>query len=162
MLKKHFVFLVLMMMAIVSANASTWKIHSSYSSTAAKIQNVFDTGDKVYYLNSGNLFQFDKATLTTVALNRQNILSDNMISQLYYDWENNLLFIAYANSNLDIIDGDGKVTNISSIKNKIMPIHNYAISDGEVNAYTGKEIRDINFGKGKAYVAVGYGFLIID
>ena len=162
MLKKHFVFLVLVMMAIVSANASTWKIHSSYSSTAAKIQNVFDTGDKVYYLNSGNLFQFDKATLTTVALNRQNILSDNMISQLYYDWENNLLFIAYANSNLDIIDGDGKVTNISSIKNKIMPIHNYAISDGEVNAYTGKEIRDINFGKGKAYVAVGYGFLIID
>ncbi len=166
MLKKHFVFLVLMMMAVVSTNAGTFKIYSSYSSIAAKMQNIFDTGDKVYYLNSGNLFQFDKATSTLVALNKQNILSDYRISQIYYDWEYNLLFIAYANSNIDIIDGNGKVTNINSVKNKVMSLHNYVISyddDGNnTTTYTGKEIRDINFGKGKAYVAVGYGFLIID
>ena len=113
MLKKHFVFLVLMMMAVVSTNAGTFKIYSSYSSIAAKMQNIFDTGDKVYYLNSGNLFQFDKATSTLVALNKQNILSDYRISQIYYDWEYNLLFIAYANSNLDIIDGDGKAASVT-------------------------------------------------
>ena len=166
MLNKHLVFLVLMMIAIFNANAVTWKIHSSYCSTAAKMQNIFDTGDKVYYLNSGNLFQFDKATSTLVALNKQNMLSDYIISQIYYDWEYNLLFIAYTNSNIDIIDGNGKVTNINSVKNKVMSLHNYVISyddnGSNTTTYTGKEIRDINFGKGKAYVAVGYGFLIID
>ena len=166
MLNKHLVFLVLMMIAIFNANAVTWKIHSSYCSTAAKMQNIFDTGDKVYYLNSGNLFQFDKATSTLIALNKQNMLSDYIISQIYYDWEYNLLFIAYTNSNIDIIDGNGKVTNINSVKNKVMSLHNYVISyddnGSNTTTYTGKEIRDINFGKGKAYVAVGYGFLIID
>lgn len=160
MFKKHFVFLVLAMLAVVSADASTWKVHSSYN--ASKMQGLFDAGDKVYYLNSGNLFQFDKATNTTAALNRQNVLSDNQISQIYFDWENKLLFVAYANSNLDVIDSIGNVTNISSIKDMIAEVHNYTISSGMVSEYTGKEIRDINFGKGKAFVATGYGFVIID
>ena len=80
MAKKHLVFLMLLVMTVATASASTWKIHNYYSSS--KIQNVFDTGDKIYYLNSDHLFQFDKATLTTVALNRQNLLSDNQISPI--------------------------------------------------------------------------------
>ena len=160
MLKKHFVYLVLAMLAVVSADASTWKIHTSYN--VSKMENLFDAGDKVYYLNSGNLFQFDKATSTTIALNRQNLLSDNQISQIYFDWENKMLFVAYANSNIDVIDSLGQVTNISNIKNMIAEVHNYTVSNGEVTGYTGKSIRDINFGKGKAFVATGYGFVVID
>ena len=83
MLKKHLVFLLLAVMAIANANASTWKIHNAY--VEKKMQSIFDTGDKVYYLNSGNLFQFDKATTNTIALNRQNVLSDNHITNIYYD-----------------------------------------------------------------------------
>jgi hypothetical protein len=78
MAKKHLVFLMLLVMAMATASASTWKIHNYY--VTSKIQNVFDTGDKIYYLNSDRLFQFDKATLATVSLNRQNKLSDNQIS----------------------------------------------------------------------------------
>ena len=50
MTKKHLVFLMLMVMAVATASASTWKIHNYY--VTKKIQNVFDTGDKIYYLNS--------------------------------------------------------------------------------------------------------------
>ena len=160
MLKKHLVFLLLAVMALASANASTWKMHYAY--VEKKMQNIFDTGDKVYYLNSGNLFQFDKATTNTIALNRQNVLSDNQISNIYYDWENRLLFVAYANSNIDVIDNNSKVTNISNIKDHIVAVHAYSLTNNEPYKYVGKAINDITFGNGKAYVATGYGFVVID
>ena len=160
MLKKHFVFLLLAVMAIANANASTWKIHNAY--VAKKMQSIFDTGDKVYYLNSGNLFQFDKATTNTIALNRQNVLSDNHITNIYYDWESRLLFVAYANSNIDVINNEGKVTNISNIKDHVVAVHAYSLSNGEPYRYVGKAISDITFGNGKAYIATGYGFVVID
>ena len=160
MAKKHLVFLMLLVMAVTAAHASTWKMHNYY--VTKKIQNVFDTGDKVYYLNSDRLFQFDKTTQETISLNRQNILSDNQISQIFYDWENKLLFVAYANSNLDVIDETGKVTNINGIKDVVVEVHGYTLEDGVLTNYEGKSIRDITFSGGKAYVAMGYGFAIID
>ena len=161
MAKKHLVFLMLLVMAMATASASTWKIHNYYSTS--QIQNVFDTGDKIYYLNSDRLFQFDKATLATVSLNRQNKLSDNQISQIYYDWQNKLLFVAYANSNIDIIDAEGHVTNINGIKNVLVTVQAFTLDGNkELSSYVGKEIRDITFADGKAYVAMGYGFAVID
>ena len=161
MLKKYVISVLIMVLAIGSASASTWKMHNYFMSN--KIQNLYDAGDKVYYVNSGSLYQFDKATRKTVALSRQNILSDNSaISRAYYDWENNLLFIAYANSNIDIIDGNGKVTNISNIKDMVIPVKTYTLTDDALSAYTGKEIKDITFANGIAYVAAGYGYVTID
>ena len=161
MAKKHLVFLMLLVMAMATASASTWKIHNYYSTS--QIQNVFDTGDKIYYLNSNRLFLFNKATLTTVALNRQNKLSDNQISQIYYDWQNKLLFVAYANSNIDVIDAEGHVTNINGIKNVLVTVQAFTLDGNkELSSYVGKEIRDITFADGKAYVAMGYGFAVID
>ena len=160
MLKKHFISLLLIVLTLVSANAGTWKMHSAFVTN--KIENIYDAGDKVYYLNSGNLFQYDKSTQTTISLGRQNILTDNKISQIYYDWEYNLLFIAYLNSNIDVIDGDGKVTNISSIKNMVLPPTTYTIEGGKLAGAVSKAINDITFSHGVAYVAVGYGFVTID
>ena len=165
MAKKHLVLLLIMVLTVASAAASTWKIHNYYMTE--KIQNVYDTGDKIYYLNSERLFQFDKATSTTVSLNRQNKLSDNQISQIYYDWENKLLFVAYANSNIDIIDAEGHVTNINGIKNVLVTVQDFTLytsgdHQNELASYVGKAIRDITFADGKAYVAMGYGFAVID
>ena len=161
MKQRHLVLLVLMMMAVVTASASTWKIHNYYETS--KIQNVIDTGDKIYYLNSDRLFQFDKATLATAALNRQNMLSDNQISQIYYDWENRLLFVAYASSNIDVIDASGKVTNLNRVKDAVATVHNPTFHEETgLSGYDGKDIRDITFAGGKAYVAMGYGYAVID
>lgn len=160
MLKRHFVFLMLLVMAVASANASTWKMHNYY--VQKKIQNIYDTGDKVYYLNSDHLFVFDKSTAVTTPLNKQNLLSDSQISDIYYDWENNLLFVAYANSNIDVVKGDGTVSNISGIKDLVSVVHNYTLKDGVLDTYVGKAIKDITFGGGRAYVATGYGFVTID
>ena len=161
MFKKHLIFTVmLLVMAAFSAHASTWKMHTYY--VESKIQNIFDTGDKVYYLNSNCLFRYDKATGVSDALNKQNMLSDNRISQIYYDWENRLLFVAYTNSNIDVIDSLGKVTNIPNIKNLVSPVHNYILTNSELKSYTSKNIKDITFADGIAYVTYGYGYVTID
>lgn len=160
MLKKHLISVMLMVIAIASANAGTWKLHNYY--VTDRIQNVIDAGNKVYYQNSGRLYEFDKATSTTVALGRQNILSDNLISNIYYDWENKLLFIAYSNSNIDVIDEAGTVTNISSIKDIVSQVRNYSLKDGELESYADKSILDITFADGIAYVSIGYGYATID
>lgn len=165
MLKKHLLFVLLLVMVAATASAGTWKIHNYY--VAKKIQNVFDTGDRIYYLNSYRLFQFDKTTCQTISLSRQNVLSDDRIRQIYYDWENKLLFVAYYTSNIDVIDAQGKVTNISGIKDIVVPVHNYSFSTaidnpGALESYSSKIINDINFANGKAYVAIGYGYVVID
>ena len=161
MFKKHLFLVMLMVMAaLTAAHAGTWKLHNYY--VTSKIQNVYDTGDKVYYLNSNCLFQYDKATQVTNSLGRQNILSDANVSQIYYDWEQRLLFVVYANSNLDLIDASGTVTNIPNIKNMTVNAHQHTVTDGELSAYTSTEIKDITFNNGTAYVTYGYGYLTID
>ena len=151
---------MLMVMAVVAAQAGTWKIHNYY--VTSKIQNIYDTGDKIYYLNSNSLFLYDKATQVTTSLSRQNLLSDATISQIYYDSEKNLLFVAYANSNLDIIDASGNVTNIPNIKNMTVNVRNATVTSGELQSYVSTEIKDITFNNGTAYVVYGYGYLTID
>ena len=160
MLKKQLLSLLLMVMAVATTHAGTWITHNYYLTT--KIQNVYDTGDKVYYVNSNRLFLFDKVTKTTVSLNDQNKLSGGKISQIYYDWQNGLLFVAYLDTNIDIIDLDGKVYNVSGLKNVVTHIHNPVIDMGTLTSFTGNTINDITFGGGKAYVAVDYGYVTID
>ena len=160
MLRKHFICLTCLLMSVLVSNAGTWKIHNFY--VTSKIQNVFDTGDKVYYLNSNALFMFDKTTHITTPLNNQNLLSDNNISQIYYDSNHELLFVAYVNSNLDVIDNSGKVTNISNIKDAIIHVYNYTLNNGDLSNYSQKAINDITFANGIAYVATGYGYVTID
>ena len=151
---------MLMVMSIATVQAGTWKMHNYY--VTSKIQNLYDTGDKIYYLNSNNLFQFDKATRVTNALSRQNVLSDATVTQIFYDYETKLLFVAYANSNLDIIDGSGNATNIPNIKDMTVNAHQPTITDGMLAGYTSTDIKDITFNNGIAYVVYGYGYLTID
>ena len=160
MLKRHLVFVLLIVMAIASASAGTWKLHNYYA--VEKIQNVYDMGDKVYYLNSNSLFQFDKATQQTIAMGRQNYLSDNNVLQIYFDSANRLLFVTYYSGNLDVIDSTGKVTNISGVKDAIFHVYNYTMTNNILDSYNQKYIYDISFADGIAYAAIGFGYITID
>ncbi len=160
MLKKHLVFVLLMVMAIASASAGTWKLHNYY--VTGKIQNVYDMGDKVYYLNSNSLYQFDKASHQTIAMGRQNYLSDNNVKQIYFDSANSLLFVTYYSGNLDVIDSTGKVTNISGIKDAIFHVYNYTMTNNVLDSYNQKYIYDITFADGIAYASTGFGYITID
>lgn len=160
MLKKQLFLVMLMVMAVASVSASTWKIHNYYVTT--KIQNIIDAGDKVYYQNGNALFQFVKSTQVTTPLNSTNILSEDVVSQIFYDFENDLLFVAYTTANIDVIDGNGKVYNVCGVSNAIIRVYNYTLDGNGLAAYNEKTINDITFKDGVAYVAVGYGYITID
>ena len=164
--KKYLIIVMLMVMTFSSVVAGTWKIHNYY--LASRIQNVVDAGDRVYYLNTGCLYQYEKATQATTTLNRQNLLSDDNIRQIFYDADRKLLFIAYHNCNIDVLDANNQKVNINHLKTDITRIHGYTFNTDdedhyyELNGYIDKLINDINFANGKAYVATGIGYATID
>ena len=120
-------FLFLPMMASAQMGAGQWKIHP-------------------YFL--GSLFCYDKAAQTNKVLDATNALNDVEVTQIYYDYDNQNLFIAFNDCNIDVIHADGSVSNISAIKDVIM--------------HEAKKINDITFCNGKAYVATSFGYLVLD
>lgn len=159
---KHLTSLLLaMLLTATAATAGMWKQHSSH--LGSLIQNAYDTGDKIYFMNCNTLFKFDKTTCQAMPLGRQNGLCEGTVRQIYYDWENKLLFVAYDDSNIDVIDGQGSVTNIPNIKNYATRVHNaYLDENNGLISYSDKEIHDITFDNGTAYVAIGFGYTTID
>lgn len=165
-MKKTVILLtVLMSLTTLGLQAGVWKIHGTFVGTSTK--NVVDAGDRVYYLNSNNLYYLDKNTLESQILDKTTGLSDMNVVGIYYDYDRNLLFAAYDNSNIDIIDAQGTVTNVSSIKDLPATSGNVVINaddpdDKYVESYSGKVIKDITFSNGKAYVAGEFGYMVID
>ena len=139
-------FLFLPMMASAQMGAGQWKIHPYF--LGSNIKNCYDTGNKVYYLSSGSLFCYDKAAQTNKVLDATNALNDVEVTQIYYDYDNQNLFIAFNDCNIDVIHADGSVSNISAIKDVIM--------------HEVKKINDITFCNGKVYVATSFGYLVLD
>lgn len=149
MIRKSFLTIVLSLVtlaAVAQVGAGQWKIHPYYVND--KITNCYDVGNKVYYLVSGSLFCYDKSSKENSAIDVGGKLNDVNIKQLYYNYDKDYLFIAYDNCNIDIIKGDGTVVNVSAIKDVVLT--------------KAKEISDITFGDGFAYVATSFGYITIE
>lgn len=150
MLKRIFLLLALAaclpQMASAQYGVGDWRIHPFY--VGEDISNIIDTGDQVYYLVGNYLYRFDKETLENESVNKRNLLSDAVITGIYYNYSRHYLVVTYLNSNIDIIDRDGNVTNLPEIKDAIFP--------GE------KGINDVTFNAGKILVATQFGLVVYD
>lgn len=149
MLKKGIVMLMLLvaLMSRAQYTAGEWVLHPSFA--GANVQNCMDVGDKIYYLASGSLFCLDKDTQENESLNKSNYLSDFTIDGIYYNYIKHYLVIAYDNSNIDILQDNGKVINLPEIKD--------AIINSE------KSITNVSFGDGnRMYVATKFGYVVYD
>lgn len=149
MIKKVLLSFIVFLPIITSAQytAGTWKIHPFFSASNSK--NLIDTGDKIYYQSSDNLFCFDKETEENEALDKSKNLSDVLISKIYYNYDKKYLVIIYRNSNIDIFFDNGKTVNMPEIKDAILTF--------------GKAINDITFTpNGTMLVATEFGYVIID
>lgn len=143
-------FLSLALMLGVAANSqsvtNSWQIHPFFNGVS--IANIIDTNHKVYYLSAGCLFCYDKDTQENESLNKSNYLNDVTVSGIYNDEYNDNVFVAYDNGNIDIIDADGRVHSMVGIKN--------------AQIMGSKTINDITFDDKYAYVATGFGYVVID
>ena len=133
--------------SLASVNAQTamghWRDCFDYST----LFHVEVADDVIYGAAKGGLVKFDVSDRTLQTLSRVTGLSDVDIATIAYDKQSGCLVVAYKNSNIDILDR-GRVYNISDIKRT------------ELSA--NKEIAAVRFHKGKAYVATGFGVVVVD
>jgi len=121
-----------------------WRDHLPYN----QAKNISVLNNQVYVATEGGaIFFLNKADNTLNKLSKANGLSDIGISTMKYDNYSNNLLIAYANANIDILKNN-QIINIPDIKNKAI--------------YGNKTIYNIHFNGDYAYLACGFGIVVID
>lgn len=147
MIRKALLIVALLFSLVASAaSTTTWTIIPTVATSQA--QAVVDTKDRVYYLISGSLFCYDKTTQENEALNRVNALSGVTITGIYYNYDKRYLVITYDDSNIDVIDADGRVINLPDIKN--------------ASITQSRGINDVTFTAGSMLVATQFGYVVFN
>ena len=121
-----------------------WRTHLPYQ----KVIAVEPIGNKIYAATPFELFYYDTQDNSINILNKINGLSDIGISTIRYNESQRKLFVAYTNVNVDLIDADGNIKNMSDIKDK--------------NIVGNKYINHVFFDGDLAYVACGFGIVVFD
>ncbi len=110
------------------------------------VSRIIETPHTVYYLSGGHLYCYDKEHDETRAYSSQGELSDNGISDIYYNFESGYLLVAYDNANIDLLYDDGSRVNLPDIKSAV------------INST--KAVNDVKFSDGEIYVATPFGLVI--
>lgn len=146
-LKKH-IFFSLIFFNIIASCAQTaiyeWTTHAP----GLKVINTEKVGDKIYAATPYEVFYYNTSDNSINKLTKVNGLSDFGINVMRYNPENEMIFVGYSNTNIDIIDKNEKIINISDIKSK--------------NILGNKSINDVYFIEDMAYVCCGFGIVLID
>lgn len=137
--------LILPVDASADIEKGTWTVYSTFGYPFGK---VIDTGSKVYYVAGHSLFSYDKEILESYSYNTGNKLSDSNVDNIYYNPKDKMLVVTYESCNIDVIDKDGKVTNMSDI------------CDASVEPPI--SIKDVAFGNNRIYVATNFGIVEFD
>jgi hypothetical protein len=121
-----------------------WRDHYPYK----KGISVAEGGDIVYCMSLGGLFSYNKNDNSIERLSKVSGLSDVEFSAIGFNKYNNTLVIAYKNGNVDFITSEKKIINIADIK--------------RANIIGNKTINNIFFQGKYAYLACGFGIVVLD
>ena len=147
-IRKYITLFCLIFFSITSSyaqkNIHEWTTHVPGS----KVINVEKVGDIIYAATPYEVFYYNTGDNSINKLTKVNGLSDFGINVMRYNPHTDMIFIGYSNTNIDIIDKDGKIINISDIKNK--------------NILIDKSINDVYFVEDKAYLSCGFGIVLVD
>jgi len=137
-------FLSIFVNAQEGVSIGNWRTHLPYQ----KVIDVELVGQKVYAATDYELFYYDREDNSMNILNKVNGLSDIGISTIRYNSDQRKLLVAYTNANVDLIDYEGNITNMSEIKDK--------------NIIGNKNINSVFFNGDLAYLACGFGIVVFD
>lgn len=120
-----------------------WRDHLSYKKGISVTQNA----DMVYVATESGVFSLEKYDFSIDRLSKINGLSDVGVRTIRFNPLNNTLLLAYSNANIDLVVGNS-IYNISDIKRALI---------------TGKKtINNIYFKDHLAYLACGFGIVVLD
>jgi hypothetical protein len=111
------------------------------------VNHVAPAGDRIYAGARGGVFCYDLDDNTLTTLSKGKGLNDVGIATLNYDPATKCLVVAYNNSNVDLVI-DGHAYNLSDIKRSDIP--------GD------KSIHHVRFANRLAYLATGFGVVVVD
>ena len=116
MLNKYISFICLIFLAVTTSFAQTalhqWTTHAP----GMKVINVEKVNEKIFAATPYEIFYYNTGDNSINKLSKVNGLSDFGVSVMRYNKNIGLVFVGYTNANIDLIDKDGKVINISDIK----------------------------------------------
>lgn len=98
------------------AQVGTWKAYMAYSEP----QQIVKAQNTLFVRASNDLYQYNLNDHSITTYDKVNTLSDSFIRLIEWNQKAKHLMIVYENSNIDFMDINGNVTNLSALYNKIM------------------------------------------
>jgi sugar lactone lactonase YvrE len=122
----------------------SWQDYLSYGNAS----KVTFSEDKVFCATEGGVFYYNLNDNSVNKLKSFVALSDFGVQTIAYSLQDDVLVIAYENSNIDLVYDDGTVINLSDIKRKIV--------SGD------KSIYNISFYNNEVYLSCGFGVVVLN
>ena len=115
------------------AQVGTWHHHLAYH----QVQSICKAGDELFVLASNDLYQYHLNDQSIITYDKINGLSDTHITHIAWSQQAKRLIAVYQNSNIDLVETDGDIINISALYNKSMTDDKtvYKISIDGIYAY---------------------------
>ena len=98
----------------LNAQVATWKNHLAYH----QVQSICKAGDELFVLASNGLYQYNLNDQSILTYDKVNGLSDTHITHIAWCQQAKRLIAVYQNANIDLIETDGDIINISALYNK--------------------------------------------
>lgn len=99
-----------------SAQIGTWKNYLAYHD----VQQIQAAGNELFVLASNGLYQYNKQDQSITTYDKVNGLSDTYITHIRWCQQAKRLVVVYSNTNIDLIETNGNITNISDIYSKVI------------------------------------------
>ena len=98
------------------AQVGTWQAYMSYYEP----QQIVKGGNDLFVRASNGLYQYNLTDHSIKTYDKVNGLSDCFITHIAWNQQAKRLIAVYQNSNIDLIDANGNITNVSALYRKTM------------------------------------------
>ncbi len=127
------------------AQTGTWKAYMSYYEP----QQIVKAGSHTLFVRASNgLYSYNLNDHSITTYDKVQQLSDTYVSLIAWNQKAQRLIIVYSNSNIDLIDLEGNVTNISALYSKSMT--------------QDKTVNSIFINEQYAYLSTGFGVVKVN
>jgi hypothetical protein len=98
------------------AQVGTWRAYMSYYEP----QQIVKGGNDLFVRASNGLYQYNLTDHSIKTYDKVNGLSDCFITHIAWNQQAKRLIAVYQNSNIDLVDANGNITNVSALYRKTM------------------------------------------
>lgn len=136
------------------AQIGSWRNYLAYHD----IQKICKADNQLFVLASNGLYQYNTDDQSITTYDKVNGLSDTHITHIAWNQKAKRLIIVYENANIDLLNADGDIINISALYSKTMTEDKTVtdISIDDVYAYLTTSFAIIKLNMQKAEISETY------